>query len=216
MTRRPLSELDDWELVYDDQDIRGRRLVDESGTPIGTVSEMIVDTEEERVDAIVLDNGVEYPARDFRIRDGRPVLFQAPAELPREELRGEAQTIPLREEELRVRKRTVPAGAVEIGKEVVTEQRTIDVPVTREEVVIERHPVEGRQVSDRPIGEGETIRVPVREEEVTVEKRPVVTEEIGIGKRAIAETEEVSGTVRREVAEVEAEGDIDVDERRRP
>ena len=86
----------------------------------------------------------------------------------------------------------------------------MEVPVTREEVYIERHPVEGREVSDRPIGEGETIRVPVREEEVTVEKRPVVREEIEIGKRQVEETQRVSGTVRREEARIEREGDVNV------
>ena len=64
MTRQPLSQLDDWELVHPDQDVRGRSLLDESGTPIGTVREMIVNTDEEGVDAIVLENGAEYPARD--------------------------------------------------------------------------------------------------------------------------------------------------------
>ena len=69
-------------------------------------------------------------------------------------------------------------------------------------------------MSDRPIGEGETIRVPVREEEVTVEKRPVVTEEISIGKRPVQETEQVSGTVRREEARIEREGNVDIEPER--
>ena len=123
--------------------------------------------------------------------------------------------IELREEELRAQKRPVEVGEVQVRKEVVEEQRTMDVPVTREEVYVERHPVEGREVSDRPIGEGDTIRVPVREEEVTVEKQPVVREEIEIGKRQVQDTEQVSGTVRREVADIDREGRIDVDEERR-
>ena len=44
----------------------------------------------------------------------------------------------------------------------------------------------------------------------SVEKRAVVTEEIGIGKRKVQETEQVSGTVRREEARIEGEGDVDV------
>jgi uncharacterized protein (TIGR02271 family) len=50
----------------------------------------------------------------------------------------------------------------------------------------------------------------VHEEQVSVEKRAVVTEEIGIGKRKVQETEQVSGTVRREEARIEGEGDVDV------
>ena len=85
--------------------------------------------------------------------------------------------VQLREEELRPRKETVQSGEVGIRKEVVAEQQTLDVPVTREEAVVERHPVEPRP-ADQPIGEDETIRVPLRGEQVEVEKRPVVTEEV--------------------------------------
>ena len=119
-------------------------------------------------------------------------------------------TVQLREEELQARKTPVETGEVGIRKDVVEEQRTMDVPVRREEVVVERHPVE-RRPSDRPVGEGGTIEVPVREEEVSVEKRPVVTEEVEIGKRAVQDTERVSGTVRREEARVEREGDVEVE-----
>jgi hypothetical protein len=83
------------------------------------------------------------------------------------------------------------------------------VPVTREEVVIERRPV-NRRPSDRPIGEGETIEVPVREEVVDVEKRAVVYEEVEIGKRAVQDTERVTETVRREEARIDREGDVNV------
>ncbi len=120
-----------------------------------------------------------------------------------------AQHVQLREEELRANKQTVQTGDVSIRKEVVTEQQTLDVPVTREEVVIERRPASG-QPSDAPIGEGETYRVPVREEQVTVEKQPVVREEVSLGKRQVQETQQVSDTVKREEARVERRGDINV------
>lgn len=114
----------------------------------------------------------------------------------------------LREEELQARKQPVEAGQVEIRKELVTEQRTLDVPIMREEVTIERHPV-ARRPADQPLSEtGETIRVPVREEQVSVEKRPVVAEEIEVGKRQVQESRQVSGTVRREEARIEGEGDV--------
>ncbi len=124
------------------------------------------------------------------------------------------RTVELREEELQAHKQAAQAGEVTLRKDVVTEQRTIDVPVTHEEVAVERHAVD-RRPSDRPIGEGgETVRVPVREEQVSVEKRPVVTEEVEIGKRQVQETKQVSGTVRREEVRVEGQGDVEVDKRR--
>ena len=59
----------------------------------------------------------------------------------------------------------------------MTENRTIEVPVTREEGVVERVPVEGREAGQFESGQKE-IRVPVSEEQVRVEKQPVVTEEV--------------------------------------
>jgi uncharacterized protein (TIGR02271 family) len=99
--------------------------------------------------------------------------------------------------------------ALEVGlrKGVVSEQQTIDVPVTHEEVVSERRSGSG-QPSDTPIGEGETYRVPVREEQVSVQKQPVVREEITLGKRQVQDTQQVSETVRREEAHIEREGDL--------
>jgi len=92
---------------------------------------------------------------------------------------------------------------------VVTEQRNIDVPVTHEEVYVERRPGSG-QPSDTPIGESETYRVPVRGEQVTTDKQTVETGEVAIGKRQFQDTQRVSDTVRREEAHVEQSGDVDV------
>ena len=134
-------------------------------------------------------------------------------------LRGSArregeQTVELREEELRARTQEMEAGRVRVGKEVVEEQKTLEVPVTREEVTVERHAVD-RRPSDTPIGQDAgTISVPVREERVEVEKRPVVTEEISVGKQAVQETQQVSGTVRREEARIEGEGEVEVERQR--
>ncbi len=49
----------------------------------------------------------------------------------------EARRLQLREEQLQVYKQPVQTGEVGIRKEVVTEQQTLDVPVTHEEVYIE-------------------------------------------------------------------------------
>jgi uncharacterized protein (TIGR02271 family) len=131
------------------------------------------------------------------------------------------------EEQLQAQTRRVQVGEVTIRKEIVTETRTIEVPVRREELVIERHPIE-RQPADSPerrsndplveqlmdrlrhMGSGETLRIPIIEEEVVVHKRPVVVEEITIGKRTRAETQKVSDTIRREVARIESHGEARV------
>ncbi len=116
------------------------------------------------------------------------------------------RSLRLREERLNVGKDRVQAGEVGLHKEVVSQQQTINVPVTHEEVVIERHPVTDGRVDDTPIGEGETIRVPVSEEQVNVSKNTVVTGEVAIGKRAVQETQQVTDTVRHEEARVDQQG----------
>src|SRR5512135_1621593 len=102
----------------------------------------------------------------------------------------EGVRIQLREEELLAHKQLVETGEVRVRKEVVTEHRTMEVPVQREEVVIERQAPTGEPAAS-DIRPGEEIRIPVRKEQVTVEKRPVVKEEVTIGKRVVQGTEQV-------------------------
>jgi uncharacterized protein (TIGR02271 family) len=119
------------------------------------------------------------------------------------------QTVKLHDEELDVRKKPVSKGDVRVTKEVVTEHKTIDVPVTREEVVIERRPAGDRSASCSDIGKQE-VRIPVKEEEIEVQKRAVVREEVSVGKRKVQETRNVSGDVRHEKLKVEKTGDAHV------
>ncbi len=121
----------------------------------------------------------------------------------------EGDTIQVKEERLHAEKRPVKAGEVTVRKEVHTETKHIEVPVEREEVVVERTPVRGRTTSD-VIKEGEEIRIPVREDQVSVTKEAVVTEEVKVGKRVVQDTKDVTGKVRKEEVKVEQKGDVDV------
>jgi len=121
------------------------------------------------------------------------------------------QKIEVREEQLQAHTRPVEAGEVRVRKEVTTERKTIDVPVEREEVVIERHaPAGGSRVASGDIRPGEEIRIPVKEEEVIVDKQAVVKEEVTVGKQKVRDPERVSGDVRKEEVRVERKGDVDV------
>jgi uncharacterized protein (TIGR02271 family) len=121
------------------------------------------------------------------------------------------QTIEVREERLQTRKQPVEAGEVRVRKDVVTEHKTVDVPVQREEVVIERHaPAAGRPAAGGEIRAGEELRIPVKEEQVRVDKQAVVKEEVSVGKRTVQDTQRVSGDVRKEQVRVEKKGDVDV------
>ena len=118
--------------------------------------------------------------------------------------------IELREEELRVEKDRVEAGEVRLRKEVVEENKTIDVPVMREEVVVEKRSVGGRRPASGQVGEDEEISVPVMEEQIQVEKTPVVREEVSLKKQQVQGTRQVSDTVKREEAWVDTTGTADV------
>jgi uncharacterized protein (TIGR02271 family) len=146
-----------------------------------------------------------------RAADARAILERGGADLQSDYLgdlgQQGAQRLLLREEQLRANKQRVEAGEVTLHKDVVTETKTLEVPVTREEVYIERHAVTPHTPTSGPItAQTEDIVVPVMEERVTVEKTPVVTEEITVGKRQVQETQVVSDTVRREEARLDNTG----------
>ena len=107
------------------------------------------------------------------------------------------------EEELRAGTREREAGGVHVRKRVRTDRERLEVPTRREEVHVDRVPVEG-EATEAEIGD-EEIRVPVTEEEVVTEKRPVAKEEVRIRKDVVEDTETVEEDVRREEVEVDDE-----------
>jgi uncharacterized protein (TIGR02271 family) len=121
----------------------------------------------------------------------------------------DSATMRLREEELDVRKHRVQTGEVTLHKDIVEETQTIDVPVTHEEVVVERRAISAAP-SDESIAEEETITIPVSEERVDVDKHTIVTGEVSAHKRAVEETHHVSESVRKERAHVDVDGDAEV------
>lgn len=108
------------------------------------------------------------------------------------------QNIQLLGEVLRVHKERENLGDVRIRKEVVTENQTVQIPVTREELVIERRSVNGEEQANGTVGEGSEIRIPLTEERASVDKSTVVREEVSVGKKAINETRNLSGEIRHE------------------
>lgn len=115
----------------------------------------------------------------------------------------------LRKEELDISKNRVQTGEVSLHKEIIEEQKMVNVPVTHEEVVIERKAI-NNELSDTPIGEEETIHIPVSKEQVAVGKHTVLTGEVSAYKRTEQETEQVEETLKREEARVDVEGDPNI------
>ena len=129
------------------------------------------------------------------------------------EVRGDqgTQHIQLLGELLRVYKDRVHRGSVTLKKNVVTEHQQVEVPVTREEVVIERRPVSGKEARMGSFEPGKEVTVNLEEERVRVEKQPVVREEVNVGKRQVQQTQRVGGDVKHEELKVDRQGDVNVD-----
>lgn len=126
----------------------------------------------------------------------------------------DATRIPLHEEELTASTRERQIGEVDIEKDVVSEEKVLEVPVTEERVRVERHAVDRAATGDDHAFEEGTIEVPIKGEEVDVNKNVRVTEEVEIEKDAVQRTEEVSGTVRHEEVRVDETG-VEADRTRR-
>jgi uncharacterized protein (TIGR02271 family) len=110
-------------------------------------------------------------------------------------------------EVLRVHKDRVKRGEVRLRKDVVSEDQNIEVPVTREELVLERVDVANTPAPSANIGQGQEVRVPLTEERVRLEKQPVVREEIAVGKREVSDVARVGERVRHEELRVDADLD---------
>ena len=120
---------------------------------------------------------------------------------------GEQRDIVLKEEQLKVGKREVSAGEVQLRKTVHTEQVNVPVELRREDVTVER--VGASDVRPGTVAgnfQEETIAVPLTREEAVVAKEAHVTGAVRLHKTAEAETQQVSETVRKEDVEVTRDG----------
>lgn len=116
------------------------------------------------------------------------------------------------EEEVDVDKVSRQRGEATVSKRVVEENKTFEVPVRREELHVERHPVERGRSEDHAGQSGEafkedTITVPLMEEDVEVRKTVRPVEEVELTKSSHEETRRVDDTVRREEFDIDEGGD---------
>lgn len=112
------------------------------------------------------------------------------------------EAVQLHEERLNVDKENVETGEASVDKHVVEEEQEFDVPVEREEVTIERRPVNEKVDEDFNANDDDSVHIPLHEERVNVEKENVVSEEIVIKKNKVQDTEHVSEKVRHEEADI--------------
>ena len=116
----------------------------------------------------------------------------------------ESLVIPLVAETLVVGKETVVTGGARVTTHVTERVETVDMPLRREEVEIERVPI-NRQVFEtpQPRQEGEQWVIPILEEVLVVEKKLFLKEEVRI-RRTVTEVHTPQAvTLRTEEAIIE-------------
>jgi uncharacterized protein (TIGR02271 family) len=114
------------------------------------------------------------------------------------------------EERLRVGVETVVTGRVRVRKRLVTEQQTITVPVTREEITVEHDDAPAAGLPG-PTGVGapgallgeEVVEVVRHEERIVVTTEVVPVERVRVVRHVVTDPQVVGGAVRREVLEVD-------------
>ncbi|MFL6321553.1 MAG: YsnF/AvaK domain-containing protein [Nitrososphaeraceae archaeon] len=115
--------------------------------------------------------------------------------------KAEETTVPLTEERLDASKRESTREAT-ITKEPITETKTVEVPVTHEEISVERRPATGSTTAERPVQSKTETKVPLKQEEVQVTKQPYVKEEVSVKKKPVTETRRVTDKVTTEKVKV--------------
>jgi uncharacterized protein (TIGR02271 family) len=138
-------------------------------------------------------------------RDSAPEYNEYARYKESEQVTSDAETrIPLIEERLNVSKRTSTSEAT-ITKEPVTETKTVEVPVTHEELTIERRsPSESSSTTttERPVQSKTDTKVQLTKEDVQVTKEPYVKEEVVVKKKPVTETKTIRDTVTSEKVDV--------------
>jgi uncharacterized protein (TIGR02271 family) len=122
----------------------------------------------------------------------------------------EVAAIPLVEEQVVIEKQEVETGRHRIRVSVEERQEMVPVELARDEVEIERVPV-NRPVTQLPSVrlEGSTTIIPVVEEVVVMEKRLVLVEEIHVRRKSGTTTQNIPVMLRSEQADIERTGFAD-------
>ena len=146
----------------------------------------------------VADRDVADRDRDAVDQDRRDVAATA----------GDEASVVRHEERLNVGTQEREVGHARLRKYVVTDHETVDVPVEREEVTVERTPINdtNARVDNGTIGE-EEVDVTLHEERPVVQKEAVAVEEVGLNKQTVQETQRVEADVRKEQVDVETDVD---------
>ena len=275
--RIPLSSAADWELVDRDQDVRGWRVESSSGEQLGQVTDLLIDTELEHIDELILDSGTRIYPEDVTLGDGVVMLLPdarvrpgaggtramgvsrvgeqpdtdangtGPGEAsPEYEVHPEPEPLaileasstdgpevappapltdplfadaleppppidlatmqlppPMADESRHADAVARRIGAIEVETRVIEERHNVEVPVSRDRVVVRRlivdRPAEG---NEEPYWEGDEYHIPVLAERIEIRRVLRVVEELVVTRGQIQDAEHIDESVRREAITV--------------
>jgi uncharacterized protein (TIGR02271 family) len=115
----------------------------------------------------------------------------------------EPLVIPVIQEQVTFDKQVVETGQVRILKRIVEHEELVDVPLFREEINVERVPV--NQYLDAPVQvrqEGDVMIIPVVQEQIFYQKRLLLVEELRVTKKVIEEHKPQPVTLLKEEVEI--------------
>lgn len=121
------------------------------------------------------------------------------------------------EEQLHVGTERVETGRARLRKHVVTEQQTVTVPVSHEEVRLEREPITDGNVGAATSGpdlSDEEHEVVLTEERPVVQMETVPVERVKLGTETVTDERTVTEDVRHEEIEIDGDGTADGTARR--
>src|SRR5690606_26022287 len=122
----------------------------------------------------------------------------------------EDMTVLRSEERAHIGTETEETGRARVHKSVETEHFERDVPVTREELRVERVPLtdeDRAQAAETPRMEEQDEEIILHSEQAVVSKESVPVEKVRISKQEVSDTQHVEGELRKEHIDVEQEGE---------
>jgi uncharacterized protein (TIGR02271 family) len=182
--QRILSKLPRWELDHKDDDIRGWPLRDADGRMIGTISDLVADTDSKCVTQVILANGRRISAHDLWLGDHVVTLGSASRAMEDEAKTKEAPAklaavpaaaaAPATQARAEVKPLARPQKAIPAPQPVARTEDVI-IPLVDEELEIAKRKVEagGVRIQMRTVAKEFHRDVPLREEKVIVERRKV-------------------------------------------
>jgi uncharacterized protein (TIGR02271 family) len=201
-----LTQLRSWKLDHKNEDIRGWALRDPDGHVLGTVGELIVDTDSKHVTQVVLADGKRYSAHDVLIGD-HDLTLAGVSTRAAANARAEAEAERARRE---LAAASAPLGKKESLKEKISEKKE----TLKEKLHEEKEALKGKlqseekTVKEKLHGDKETFAItdtviPIVEEEIRVGKRQVDAGGMHVESKIVAQPVDEDVHLREETVKIE-------------